>query len=243
MIPFPAVAVVGYKKSGKTLLLEGILKALHRDSPHLRPHVIKHSQEPLPSGMEDTMRLFPHASTVEGRFGEGSTLLTHKILPLPTFPEEVEGDLLLLEGFKEVFRLPRILCLRNPQEWDELSTGLELACFSLSPMEIPGVTLFGPQEIPELTARLLACGFLLPGFDCGGCGKKSCRALAQEVVAGKASPEECVHPPSQAISVQVGNQRLSLNGFTGNALKNVVSAYLKTLKGTGDGPVTIRFRL
>ena len=155
----------------------------------------------------------------------------------------MEGDLLLLEGFKEVFRLPRILCLRSPQEWEELSTGLELACFSLSPMEIPGVTLFGPQEIPELTARLLTSGFLLPGFDCGGCGKKSCRALAREIVAGKASPKECVNDSSQEISVQVGNQRLSLNGFTGNALRNVISAYLKTLKGTGDGPVTIRFRL
>ena len=32
----------------------------------------------------------------------------------------------------------------------------------------------------------------LPGIDCGSCGAPNCRALAEDIVRGKASPDDCV---------------------------------------------------
>lgn len=42
------------------------------------------------------------------------------------------------------------------------------------------------QEMKELAAKF-------PGLDCGACGAPSCRALAEDVVRGNATPEACIY--------------------------------------------------
>jgi len=41
------------------------------------------------------------------------------------------------------------------------------------------------KQIEEITSRLR-------GLDCGSCGAPSCRALAEDIVQGKARMEDCV---------------------------------------------------
>ena len=39
----------------------------------------------------------------------------------------------------------------------------------------------------------------LPGLDCGSCGAPSCRALAEDVVRGVASPDDCIFKYKESI--------------------------------------------
>lgn len=39
----------------------------------------------------------------------------------------------------------------------------------------------------------------LPGLDCGSCGAPSCRALAEDVVRGAASPDDCIFKYKESI--------------------------------------------
>jgi len=44
----------------------------------------------------------------------------------------------------------------------------------------------------ELYQKISALRELLPGLDCGSCGTPSCRALAEDVVLGSASEDDCI---------------------------------------------------
>ena len=94
-------------------------------------------------------------------------------------------------------------------------------------------------SVEELADLVLAKGFVLPGLDCGGCGRKSCGALGADILAGRASPEECVsaHPP---LSVSIGDRPLSVNPFVARVLASGIRGLLTELKGYGPGPLTIR---
>jgi len=46
------------------------------------------------------------------------------------------------------------------------------------------------KQIEEITAKLR-------GLDCGSCGAPNCRALAEDIVQGKAKLDDCVHYKEQ----------------------------------------------
>lgn len=47
----------------------------------------------------------------------------------------------------------------------------------------------------------------LPGLDCGSCGSPTCRALAEDVVRGLASPDECIYKFRENMSSLVGKMQ------------------------------------
>ncbi len=59
----------------------------------------------------------------------------------------------------------------------------------------------------------------LPGLDCGSCGSPSCKALAEDVVRGNASVDECIYRFRENISSLIDNIQ-KLDGFIPNYLKN-----------------------
>lgn len=48
------------------------------------------------------------------------------------------------------------------------------------------------EEAMKKMRRLKAIEVMLPGLDCGACGAPTCRALAEDIVCGNATIEECV---------------------------------------------------
>lgn len=59
----------------------------------------------------------------------------------------------------------------------------------------------------------------LPGLDCGSCGAPSCKALAEDVVRGLASTEECIYKFKENMSSLINNiQKLDL--YIPDYLKN-----------------------
>ena len=60
------------------------------------------------------------------------------------------------------------------------------------PVYAPVMELEGTRaEQMEKYSRLREILARLPGLDCGGCGAPSCEALAEDVVRGRAKPEDC----------------------------------------------------
>ena len=48
----------------------------------------------------------------------------------------------------------------------------------------------------------------LPGLDCGSCGSPTCRALAEDIVRGRAKETDCIHKLKakiQSVYDQLGN--------------------------------------
>ena len=45
----------------------------------------------------------------------------------------------------------------------------------------------------EMMSRMEEIREGLPGLDCGSCGAPTCRAMAEDIVRGKAKETDCIH--------------------------------------------------
>jgi len=61
------------------------------------------------------------------------------------------------------------------------------------------------QEAMEKYNRIEALRKRLPGLDCGSCGAPSCRALAEDVVIGYASEEDCIFRMRERMQYMTGS--------------------------------------
>ncbi|MEG0692555.1 MAG: [Fe-Fe] hydrogenase large subunit C-terminal domain-containing protein [Oscillospiraceae bacterium] len=93
-------------------------------------------------------------------------------------------------------------------EWD---TSIEYAPV-LKLDEDFGIAMTKMAEMEKIEATL-------PGLDCGSCGSPSCRALAEDVVRGNASVDECIYRFKENITSLIDNIQ-KLDGFIPDYLKN-----------------------
>ena len=80
----------------------------------------------------------------------------------------------------------------------------------------------------------------LPGLDCGDCELGSCEAMAEAIAGGKAELKDCVVLSAGDTAVlKVNEERIPLNRFVQETMKEVTLAMLKPLKKTDlkDGDV------
>ena len=59
----------------------------------------------------------------------------------------------------------------------------------------------------------------LSGIDCGSCGSPSCRALAEDIVRGNASIDDCIYHFRENMSSLIDTIQ-KLDDFIPNSLKN-----------------------
>ncbi|WP_449243308.1 molybdopterin-guanine dinucleotide biosynthesis protein MobB [Desulfovibrio sp.] len=229
-----AVAVVGFKKSGKTALTLELLEAAR--SLGLSVAAGKHSHHGFDEKEgTDTARFRALGCPVLAWSPGGAQVFWPDGRTLPDLAPLVTADLLVCEGGKTQGLMPRIILADDEATARELEPELALAVYGKT--QLPGLPRL---EAPEALARLAADkGFLLPGLNCGGCGREDCRALAVDIVAGKASPSDCVSLHG-GLSVSVGGRPLALNPFVARMFGAGVLAMLAELKGFGPGDVEIR---
>ena len=110
------VGICGYKKSGKTMLIEQLLEVLIAEG--LSAGVIKHHNEPVEADIPgtDTYRFFQAGADVVGYDGQSLFLRRHQAEGF-SLDEELglfckKADLVLVEGFKES-AIPKIWLLRE----------------------------------------------------------------------------------------------------------------------------------
>lgn len=229
------VQILGYKKSGKTALTVALLARLR--ALGLMPSALKCTHNPgLDKEDTDTDRFLPHCRAVGALAGRESALFWNGTRPLADMVSLLASDVLVMEGGREHGLAPRVLLPRAPEEAASLSDpGLVLAVYG--PVAVPGLPHVASVE--ALADLVLAKGFVLPGLDCGGCGRASCGELGADILADRASVDDCVsaHP---GLSVTVGDRELALNPFVSRVLASGIRGLLAELKGYGPGPVVIR---
>ncbi len=228
-----AIAVVGYKKSGKTTLALELAQALRKQG--LSVTLVKHSHHGFDEKAEtDTARFRESADMVMG-FSPGGSFVSWpgerslaELIPLAT------TDFLVLEGGKTLGLMPRIIIADDEDTAKDLDPELALAAYGDHALD----ELMATRDVAGLARIVAKAGFLLPGLDCGGCGRENCRGLAVDIVAGEASVADC-KALNNSLRITVGGQPLPANPFVERILRSGILAMLSELKGFAPGPVDI----
>jgi len=240
MKPIRAVQVVGFKKSGKTSLIQQLVSALKKRGIG-DIAVIKHGRGNIRRPDDDTGRLFENASRVTGVFDDALLRMQRERTGYTRLIHQVQEPVVIIEGYKQFKTCPRILCLRDREEISRLSAGVELGCYS---EVLKGPKIWGPPDIDDLARQVWERGFLLPNLNCGKCGEPDCAHLAAAVLKGKREARQCVYlSEKEDLELWVRGEMVALNPFVSTTLKNTLAGFLQSLKGMARGEVEIRFRL
>ena len=152
----PAICIVGWANSGKTTLIEGLLRQLTAQG--MRVGVIKHTHPPLPKDEagKDTARFqAAGAATVTLANSEGALTREAGDKRLTELLSRVRDvDLILIEGFEKQACLPMIevwrdpaLPMRSPAQWRRA-----VVTASPCPGDLP---VFAPGDIEAVAAFVL----------------------------------------------------------------------------------------
>lgn len=229
------ISVVGFKNSGKTTLTLELAKALSHRGLNVAGAKFSHSRLDKPD--TDTGRLAEFCSAVIG-LGQGESMVlwpTERFLPdlLPL----AQAEALVVEGGKSLGWLPRVLVLREGDDIENL--GPDLALGTYGPITAPGLPSFTTPD--DVARAAMDRGFVLPGLDCGACGRESCRGLAVDIVANNATARDC-QARGGGLTVTVGGSQLAMNPFVGRVMRGALTGVLAELKGYAPGqPVVIEF--
>lgn len=231
-----AVNLVGFKKSGKTALALDLAAQFTRRG--VKAAAAKFTHHPgLDRGRTDSDRLlaaYGQCAALAG--GEAQVAWNSRRYLLDLLPL-LDCEVLVVEGGKSLGWLPRIILPRTPEEAADLSP--ELALGSFGPVEVPGLArLDSPAVVAE---AVLAGGFALPGLDCATCGRPDCRALAADIVAGRAAVRDCKARRAD-IRITSNGAELALSPFVADILAGGILGMLSTLKGYAPGPVEIAIK-
>lgn len=228
-----AASVHGFKKSGKTKLCIDLLKELRQRGLH--PAAMKCSNhQQMHVSDTDTGQMLDVCDTVGAAFGGESSLMQRGRPDPAHLFKTLQNELVIMEGGRSIFWLPRIVILRTPADADELLQGITLATWG--PVKVAGVPAV--ERIEDLADLVLERGFALPGLDCGLCGRENCHGLAREIVAGTAAATDC---PASApkLEIRVNGRLLAMNGFVQRIFTGALTGMLKECKGYGPGRLEI----
>ena len=237
-----ALSIVGYKNSGKTGLAVKLAQALNRAG--LKVAAAKSSHHGLDKEDTDTDKLLSLCTAVVG-FGPGETAV---FWPKKRYVSQLRGlmdaDFLIVEGGKQMGWLPRVVVPTSVQDLVELEQGLSVAVYDPEAKFVSD-NHGGPvvvRDVDELARIAQEKGFSLPDLNCGDCGREDCRALAREIVAGKASLTDC-RAVRGDFSITINGQELAMKGFVRDIVSASIKGMLSELKGFQPGIVNIRMEV
>ena len=234
-----AVAVVGYKDSGKTRVVEVLVREL--TDRGYRVGTLKHTAEdiPLDTPGKDTWRHREAGSEASAILHESSTaIFIDRHLTVNQAAAMLGNlDFVVVEGFKSLDTMARIIVPREDKEVEDLSNGLEIAVADLlggglsSRDNAPLIPLDLPEELADIVeARAFP---MLAGLDCGGCAYNDCRGLARAILVGKAKAGKCVsYAPS--FSLKIDDAVVPLGPFVKDVTINTVLGLVRSFKGVDD---------
>jgi molybdopterin-guanine dinucleotide biosynthesis protein B len=236
MTPPRTVAVVGFKDSGKTRVVEALVGELTRRGH--RVGTVKHTAENIDFDTpgKDTRR---HRDA-----GAVATTILHDNAAAFFMDDHVTIqdavrclgalDFLVIEGFKTLDTHARILVPREDGDVDKLRNGLEVAAVKMPGSGFNGdggVEAVELSDAAKLTDIVESRAYpMLPGVNCHGCGYPDCRTLGKAVLGGDADATQCVRN-YVAFTLKVNDESVPLNNFTRRALTNMLMGFIKTLKG------------
>lgn len=230
-----AISIVGPKKSGKTTFGVQLAGELHARG--IRVAAAKSTHHGFDGQDTDTDKYARFCTGVIGMGPTESFVRWPQNQDLKNLLPLVDADILLVEGGKNIGWLPRILVLDAiPEEGlDWLSPELAVAMYGSA--HVHGIPK--AATVSDAADMVLEKAFMLPGLDCGACGRDKCRLLCEEIVAGRADVKECTALKA-SISVEINGVTLGINPFVQDFTATTIKALLSQLKGFSHGKATIK---
>jgi molybdopterin-guanine dinucleotide biosynthesis protein B len=240
MTPPKTVAVVGFKDSGKTMVVEALVAELTQRGR--RVGTLKHTAENIAfdtPGKDTARHRDAGAKAAAILHQDAAAIFIDDHVPIGDAVRALgDLDVLVIEGFKTVDTHARILVPRGDDDIPQLTNGLEIAA-----VKIHGSKFMGDTSLPVVNltdAEALAdiveekAYPILPGVNCRGCGYEDCRSLGEAILSGEADAKQCVRN-SVEFTLRVNDEPVPLGGFVQRAFKGMLLGFLRSLKG-GDHP-------
>ena len=231
-MPPKTVSVTGFKNSGKTSVVEALVREL--SSRGHRVGTLKHTADDinLDTPGKDTSRHRDAGSVATGILQESTTaLFIDEKLSIHQAAEKLGAiDYLVIEGFKTVDTHVRIIVPREDGDEEKLSNGLEIATVKIPESRYKGeaLTLDDAYKIADIVEERAYP--MLPGLDCRSCGYDDCKSMGVALLAGETELSQCVGYRSDGI-LKVDGVGVAMGNFVRTAMVNVVLGFIKTLKG------------
>lgn len=231
---------MGYKGSGKTLVIEELIQELKRRG--YRVGTVKHTRKRGFSLDQPGKNTWRHAragaEAVVSLAPRELAILWKRRGKLEEAIKALEGlDFVLVEGFKGASGLAKIVVARTKREAEELVDDFTLACVGSGSRRVSTLKLHESRKLADLVE--LRAPPPLPGLDCGACGFKSCSEFGRAVVKGRAKVEAC-QPLAGKVKLWVDGRQVSLNPFMQNLLKGTLRGMLSSLKGAKGKRIELR---
>jgi molybdopterin-guanine dinucleotide biosynthesis protein B len=223
------IGVYGYQDSGKTTLVEGLIRELLGKG--YRVASVKHSPDtegPDTPGKDTWRHSEAGSDPVVLQAADSTVIIKRPGQELEAIVEmigrEFCPDVLIVEGHKGG-SFPKI------------------AVGDIEPTE--GTVMENPKLEDALTyieeqAAREAAYERLPRLDCGKCGM-TCADMAIEIVANRKAFDDCREMPSRSVEILIGGQRLPVGAFVAEIAESTIRGLLSSLKGYSEtGDVEIR---
>ncbi len=247
-----AINIVGFKNSGKTGLSRSILTSWEEEKFYADYLKFSHHDFETAESMTDTSRMLSPRRKVFGVSEQQTMVLVNEKTSLVDIFTQTINPFLLIEGGKKLTILPRIVCLKDKNEFAELNNGLAIATYGLDSSTDTGlVPHFTPDNVKELAKLAKEKAFILADLNCEECGRKTCKELGEDIVKGKARPEQCLplHKKDSGKSlakVSINGYSLPLNAFVEEIIAESIKGMVKPLKGfdrnSGKNSITIEIK-
>lgn len=260
------IAVIGYKKSGKTTVAESIISILQQY--HLKVAAVKHTHEEafsIDSKNRDSGRFSSAgAQTIAIIAPNEFVLINKKSITYNSIIKELNGyayDAIVLEGFKNEALIDpsihNILCVRNLEELQEFRKSVKgeimMVC-SLKTID-DNITIIGQNtsllksllsKVVDQRIKINSIVKQLPGLDCKKCGYSSCYNLAEAISKGNVSYRTCTvlnTSTSQNIELQINHSIIPLQPFVAKIMRSTLLGLILNLKGVsikGNEKITLK---
>ncbi len=236
-----AVGIIGYKDSGKTSLVTGLAREFEKKN--CRVATIKHIHGEVEPSQTDTAKHGQNVTQVGAISRTGSALFFKRKMSVEDIMGYLDADLILVEGLKNERTYPKVVCLRNGDDAEELFDGLQIlvATFSVRKISLDVPVLQIPKDLGRIAEIIERNAFKLPNLDCGGCGYETCYELAKEIVRGEKTAKDC--PPLEPeVRISLEGKVLPMNPFSQRVVRNTIRGLLSSLKGFRKGTIQIEMK-
>jgi molybdopterin-guanine dinucleotide biosynthesis protein B len=241
------IAVVGGKHSGKTTIIESLIRQLK--SRGYRVGTVKEMVQisTLDTPDTETDRYSEAGAEMVVAVPRNETVVfLRKRLTLTEILPYLQGlDYVLLEGFELEKTLPKIIAAKTAEEAASFSDGLAIA--------VSGIILESKDEaakalklqIPLLSSMRQAeklAGIVeqkafakLPDLPhCGECGYESCYEMAKAMVEGDAKAKGCLLTKKENVTLEVNGTRIPLKEFPQQIIHGILEGVVSSLEGVPE---------
>jgi len=254
----PAIAIFGEKKSGKTSLIEAIIRRL--TDKGFKVGYVKHIPHPdftidkegkdswraAKAGAKIIICVSPkEVSTIRKNSSFDNSFKT--IINLIEKMEEVKShvDFLIFEGFRRLLKddeeIPKIIVIsedRNLKFIEEFKNVWGIVTpKTLQIRKLPhNIKILSFSEIEDVLnfveekVRFFSILKKHPMLNCGLCGFKNCFEHAKAVYEGRIDIDSCVALGKGIATIKIDGKNVPLNKFTSEVVRRTVLGLISTLK-------------